>query len=146
MKNKIILFLVLLIPSLCFGGDTYRLQYRIFEEQSEHIVQITSYDDPKGNVKGGLFIIFYTDEKSDYSLNGISMEKLRVYLNEEKLLSHFSEKIQKTKFKRFQFYNEELILKQFLSSGYKVTAFNTEKITFGENKMKGLKKTYFFSK
>lgn len=46
MKNKIILLLVLLIPSLCFGGDTYRLQITHFEEHFQKSVFITSYDEP----------------------------------------------------------------------------------------------------
>ena len=145
MKNKFLLTLLLLIPSLCFGGDTYRFEYSIFEEKSEHFVKITSYDDPKGIHYSDMFL-FKTDQKSDSSHNISVMERLRVYLNKENLLSHFSERIQKLRFQKFDFYNEELILNQFLFSGYKVTAFNTEDITFGRNKIKGFKKTYFFSK
>ena len=145
MKNKIILLLVLLIPSLCFGGDTYRFEYSIFEEKSEHFVKITSYDDPRAMRFSQMFI-FKTDQESDSSNNVSVMERLRVYLNEENLLSHFRESTQKLKFKKFDFYNEELILNQFLFSGYKVTALHTENITWGKNKIKGFKKTYFFSK
>lgn len=90
--------------------------------------------------------LFKTDQESDSSHNISVMERLRVYLNKENLLSHFPESIQKLRFAKFNLWNEELILNQFLFSGYKVTAFNTENITWGINKIKGFKKTYFFSK
>ena len=141
MLNKIILLLVLLIPSLCFGGDTYRLKITHFEEDFIMRVYITSYDEPNAFRFSELFN-FKTQTDNP---NTSEMRRLMLYLREENLLSHFREKRQESKFSKYDYYTDELIVNQFLFSNYKVTAIHTEKTKYDGNKNK-TERTYFFSK
>jgi len=143
MKNKILLTLVLLIPSLCFGGDTYRLIITHFEEDFTMRVYITSYDEPNAYRFSELFN--FKTKKNEPNLNESNMKQLMMYLRKENLLTHWREEMQEVKFKQYNYYTEDLIINQFLFSNYKVTAMDTEKTKYDGNKNK-TERTYFFSK
>jgi hypothetical protein len=141
MKNKIILLLVLLIPSLCFGGDTYRLKITHFEEDFTERVFITSYDNPKAFNFSELFNFKIQTDNPNTS----EIKRLMMYLRKENLLKHWDEEMQELKFRKYDFYTDDLIIQQFLFSDYKVTAMHTEKTKYDGNKNK-TERTYFFSK
>jgi len=143
MKNKIILLLVLLIPSLCFGGDTYRLIITHFEEDFTKRVFITSYDEPNAYRFSELFN--FKTKKDEPNLNESNIKRLMLYLRKENLLTHWEEKMQELKFNKYDHYTDDLIIQQFLFSNYKVTAMHTEKTKYDGNKNK-TERTYFFSK
>tara|TARA_B110000008_G_scaffold279480_1_gene326711 strand:+ start:2049 stop:2480 length:432 start_codon:yes stop_codon:yes gene_type:complete len=143
MKNKLILLLVLLIPSLCFGSNVYKLIITHYKEDFVERVYIVKYNIPNASKDSGLFDFKLKEEKSN--ANESEMRRLMLYLRKENLLSHFSEKRQESKFSKYDFYTDELIINQFLFSNYKVTAMHTEK-TNNEGNRNKTERTYFFSK
>ena len=139
MKTKLLLILLsLIVSSVCFGGDSYRLIVTDWKGYSETRIYITSYDDPNAFRFSNLYRFKQSKDETE------TMKQLMLYLREEKLLSYWTHKMQELKFKKFDHYTEELILNSFLFSGYKVTAMMTE--NRGELKDFRTERTYFFSK
>ena len=143
MFNKNIPLLILLIPSLCFGGDTYRLKITHWIDESTDRMFISSYDEPNAYNYSELFS--FKTKKNETNLNESEIKRLMMYLRKENLLAHWRKEMQELKFSKYDFYTEELVISSFLFSNFKVTAMHTEKTKYDGNKNK-TERTYFFSK
>tara|TARA_B100002019_G_scaffold164551_1_gene142091 strand:+ start:2036 stop:2476 length:441 start_codon:yes stop_codon:yes gene_type:complete len=130
MKTKLLLFLCLSVPSLCFGKVTFKFQY--WEQDDSNLLAFEMFDSSKKTKQSTGLLVF---KKSDYVLlntpeNQSNLDKLYSFLDQHGLIDHLS-KASRSNFTNLKFRTSVFNLDMeelFFFNGYTLNSYyRTEK-------------------